>query len=73
MREDYAAKRPSPLVSASRCGTFHTVSDAGWTYVGIAVAVAFVVAGLVTMLVLLRQRHVARIEAEATAAPVPAA
>ena len=45
MREDYAAKRPSPLVSASRCGTFHTVSDAGWTYVGIAVAVAFVVPG----------------------------
>ncbi|MET0564669.1 MAG: MFS transporter, partial [Gaiellaceae bacterium] len=41
-----------------------------WAFAGGA---AFVVAGLVTMLVLLRQRHVARIEAEATAAPVPAA
>ena len=41
-----------------------------WAFAGGA---AFVVAGLVTMLVLLRGRHVARIEAEATAAPVPAA
>jgi len=41
-----------------------------WAFAGGA---AFVVAGLVTMLVLLRRRHVARIEAEATAAPVPAA
>jgi len=41
-----------------------------WAFAGGA---AFVVAGLVTMLVLLRRRHVARIEAEAIAAPVPAA
>jgi EmrB/QacA subfamily drug resistance transporter len=41
-----------------------------WAFAGGA---AFVVAGLVTMLVLLRRQHVARIEAEATAAPVPAA
>jgi EmrB/QacA subfamily drug resistance transporter len=41
-----------------------------WAFAGGA---AFVLAGLVTMVVLLRQRHVARIEAEATAAPVPAA
>jgi predicted MFS family arabinose efflux permease len=41
-----------------------------WAFAGGA---AFVLAGLVTMVLLLRQRHVARIEAEATAAPVPAA
>jgi EmrB/QacA subfamily drug resistance transporter len=41
-----------------------------WAFAGGA---AFVLAGLVTMLVLLRRQHVARIEAEATAAPVPAA
>jgi EmrB/QacA subfamily drug resistance transporter len=41
-----------------------------WAFAGGA---AFVVAGLVTMLVLLRRRHVARIEAEAVAAPAPAA
>jgi EmrB/QacA subfamily drug resistance transporter len=41
-----------------------------WAFAGAAL---FVLAGLVTMLALLRQRHVARIEAEATAAPVPAA
>jgi EmrB/QacA subfamily drug resistance transporter len=41
-----------------------------WAFAGGA---AFVLAGLVTMLVLLRRRHVARIEAEAVAAPVPAA
>jgi predicted MFS family arabinose efflux permease len=41
-----------------------------WAFAGGA---AFVVAGLVTMLVLLRRRHVVRIEAEAVAAPVPAA
>jgi EmrB/QacA subfamily drug resistance transporter len=41
-----------------------------WAFGGGA---AFVLAGLVTMAVLLRQRHVARIEAEAAAAPVPAA
>jgi len=41
-----------------------------WAFAG---GSAFVVAGLVTMLVLLRRRHVARIEAEAIAAPVPAA
>jgi EmrB/QacA subfamily drug resistance transporter len=41
-----------------------------WAFAGAAL---FVLAGLVTMLALLRQRHVARIEAEATAAPVPVA
>ncbi len=41
-----------------------------WAFAGGAL---FVLAGLVTMLALLRQRHVARIEAEATAAPVPVA
>jgi MFS family permease len=41
-----------------------------WAFGGGAL---FVVGGLVTMLALLRRRHVARIEAEATAAPVPAA
>ena len=41
-----------------------------WAFAGGA---AFVLAGLVTMLVLLRRQHVARIESEATAAPVPAA
>jgi EmrB/QacA subfamily drug resistance transporter len=41
-----------------------------WAFAGGA---AFVLAGLVTMLVLLRRRHVARIEAEAAVAPVPAA
>ncbi|MFL5921657.1 MAG: MFS transporter [Gaiellaceae bacterium] len=40
-----------------------------WAFAGGA---AFVVGGLVTMLVLLRRQHVARIEAEAVAAPVPA-
>ena len=41
-----------------------------WAFAGGA---AFVLAGLVTMVVLLRRRHVARIEAEAVAAPAPAA
>jgi EmrB/QacA subfamily drug resistance transporter len=41
-----------------------------WAFGGAAV---FVTAGLVTMLVLLRREHVATIEAEAAAAPVPAA
>jgi EmrB/QacA subfamily drug resistance transporter len=40
-----------------------------WAFGGAAV---FVLAGLVTMVVLLRQRHVARIEAEAAPAPAPA-
>jgi MFS family permease len=43
-------------VKASLVSGFH------WAFAGSA---AFVLAGLVTMLVLLRQRHVARIEAEA--------
>jgi diacylglycerol kinase (ATP) len=46
MREDYAAKAPSPPVAPSRCCTFHTVSDAWWTWVGIAVALILVVAGV---------------------------
>jgi EmrB/QacA subfamily drug resistance transporter len=41
-----------------------------WAFGGAAL---FVTAGLVTMLVLLRKRHVATIETEAAAAPVPAA
>jgi EmrB/QacA subfamily drug resistance transporter len=41
-----------------------------WAFAGAAV---FVTAGLVTMLALLRRQHVATIEAEAAAAPVPAA
>jgi EmrB/QacA subfamily drug resistance transporter len=41
-----------------------------WAFGGAAL---FVTAGLATMLVLLRKRHVATIEAEAAAAPVPAA
>jgi EmrB/QacA subfamily drug resistance transporter len=40
-----------------------------WAFGGAAL---FVTAGLVTMLALLRRQHVATIEAEATAAPVPA-
>jgi EmrB/QacA subfamily drug resistance transporter len=40
-----------------------------WAFAGGA---AFVAAGLVTMVALLRRQHVARIEAEATAAPVAA-
>jgi MFS family permease len=40
-----------------------------WAFGGGAV---FVLTGLVVMLALLRQRHVARIEAEARAVPVPA-
>jgi hypothetical protein len=40
-----------------------------WAFGGAAV---FVLAGLVTMVVLLRQHHVARIEAEAAPAPAPA-
>ncbi|HEY7017434.1 MAG TPA: MFS transporter [Gaiellaceae bacterium] len=41
-----------------------------WAFAGAAL---FVTAGLVTMLALLRRQHVATIEAEAAAAPVPAA
>jgi hypothetical protein len=40
-----------------------------WAFGGAAL---FVTAGLVTMLALLRRQHVATIEAEAAAAPVPA-
>jgi EmrB/QacA subfamily drug resistance transporter len=40
-----------------------------WAFAG---ATLFVLAGLVTMVVLLRQHHVARIEAEAAPAPAPA-
>ena len=53
------ATDPSALVTG-----FH------WAFAGGA---AFVVAGLVTMLALLRGRHVERIEAEAAVAPAPAA
>jgi predicted MFS family arabinose efflux permease len=53
------ATDPSALVTG-----FH------WAFAGGA---AFVVAGLVAMLALLRSRHVERIEAEAAVAPAPAA
>ena len=58
------------LAILSTLAASKTASAGGATDAGGA---AFVVAGLVTMLVLLRRQHVARIEAEATAAPVPAA
>jgi EmrB/QacA subfamily drug resistance transporter len=56
--------------SAAGGGTKHAlVTGFHWAFGGGA---AFVLSALVVMLVLLRQRHVARIEAEAQAVPVPA-
>jgi EmrB/QacA subfamily drug resistance transporter len=63
-------------IAASKTTTAGGASDPNalvtgfhWAFAG---ATLFVLAGLVTMVVLLRQRHVARIEAEAAPAPVPA-
>jgi predicted MFS family arabinose efflux permease len=60
-------------IAASRSGGSDDkaalVTGFQWAFGG---AAAFVLAGLVVMLVTLRSRHVARIQAEATTVPVPA-